>query len=101
MAIKDGDFSEFGIGSSGFMITEVTYIDDYLDSGNPAVSLTFTSRPGREYAIDFSTNLDAQGQPGGWSELQDGVMSEGAVTTFIDTIVAGNAPTLFYRVRKP
>jgi len=101
MAIKDGDFSEFGIGSSGFMITEVTYIDDYLDSGNPAVSLTFTSRPGREYAIDFSTNLDAQGQPGGWSELQDGVMSEGAVTTFVDTIVAGNAPTLFYRVRKP
>jgi len=100
MAVKDGDFSEFGIGSSGFTITNVTYIDNYMDSGKPAVSLSFTSRPGREYAIDFSTKLNPEGQPGGWSEVQDGVMSEGAVTTFVDTIVAGITPTLFYRVRE-
>ncbi len=100
VAIKDGDFSEFGVGSSGLEITNVTYIDNYLDSGNPAVSLTFNSRPGRQYAIDFSTNLSAEGQPGGWAEIQDGVISEGSVTTFVDTIVAGNTPTLFYRVRE-
>ena len=28
-AIKDGDFSEFGIGSSGFAITDITYIENY------------------------------------------------------------------------
>jgi len=100
IAVKEGDFSEFGIGSSGFAITNVTYIGNYLNSGNPAVSLTFTSRPGREYAIDFSTNLSPQGQPGGWAEVQDGITSEGAVTTFVDTIVAGKTPTLFYRVRE-
>jgi hypothetical protein len=100
VAIKDGDFSEFGIGSSGLEITNITYFDDYLNSGDPAVSLTFNSRPGREYAIDFSTNLSAEGQLGGWTEIQDGVISEGSVTTFVDRIVAGNTPTLFYRVRE-
>jgi len=100
MAVKDGNFSEFGIGSSEFAITDISYINNYLGSGNPAVSLTFTSRPGKEYAIDFSTKLNPQDQLGGWSEVQDGIMSEGAITTFVDTFVAGSAPTLFYRVRE-
>jgi hypothetical protein len=99
-AIKDGDFSEFGIGSSGFAITDITYIENYRDSGDPAVSLTFNSRPGKEYAIDFSTNLNAEGQPGGWAELQDGIVADDSTTIFVDTIVAGNTPTLFYRVRE-
>ena len=99
-AIKDGDFSEFGIGSSGFAITDITYIENYRDSGDPAVSLTFNSRPGKEYAIDFSTNLNAEGQPGGWAELQDGIVADDSTTIFVDTIVAGNTPALFYRVRE-
>jgi|TARA_B110000438_G_scaffold297935_1_gene345183 hypothetical protein len=99
-AIKDGDFSEFGIGSSGFAITNIAYIENYRDSGDPAVSLTFNSRPGKEYAIDFSTNLYAEGEPGGWAELQDGIVADDSTTIFVDTIVAGNTPTLFYRVRE-
>jgi len=100
LAIKDGDFSEFGVGKSGLEITNIAYLENYLNTGDPAVSLTFNSRPGRQYAIDFSTNLNAEGQPGGWTEVQDGVISEGSVTTFVDTVVAGNTPTLFYRVRE-
>ena len=95
-AIMDGDFSEFGAGGGAdFAITNVFY-----DQGAPSVTLTFNSRPGRTYAVDFSTTLTPQGEPGGWQELDDGVESQGAETTFIDEVAAGGTPTLLYRVRE-
>jgi hypothetical protein len=57
-----------------------------------SVTLNITSRPGRVYAVDFSTNHVS------WIELTDSVPSTGLVTTYIDTI-ASNLPRALYRVR--
>ncbi len=62
------------------------------------MTLTIQSRPGRTYAVDYSTAMTATGQPGGWVELTDTLVSEGAQTVYVDT-VASNLPRAFYRAR--
>ena len=100
MAIMDGNFSDFG-GSGGFdfKITAVskgeTLVDDVLV---PSVTLTFNSRPGRNYKIEFSTSLKETETPGGWIELDDAFTSQGETTTYIDTLAAGTGTRIFYRV---
>ncbi|MGK0189286.1 MAG: hypothetical protein ACI9R3_005103 [Verrucomicrobiales bacterium] len=88
-AIFDGD----GVGapSSAFEITEIVY-----DESVPSIDITFTSRPGRTYAIETTTSLEAEG-PGSWVELDDGVNSEGDETTYTDTVDA-MGDFVFYRV---
>ena len=76
-------------------ITEIIY-----DSELPQIEITFNSRPGAIYAIDFSTNLKDVDSDGGWAELDDGVFSEGKQTTFVDDFVVGSERTVFYRVRE-
>jgi len=63
-----------------------------------SVTLTIASRPGRTYAVDYSTALTPVGQPGGWIELTDTVASQGAQTVYIDTQFS-NLINVFYRVR--
>ncbi len=101
--VFDTILSEAEIGdlvSSGppaaFAITDVVFVG----GGSPSVRITFNSRPGRNYAIDYATVLQGSGQPGGWVELTDSVSSDGASTEFVDTFVVGQGfPELFYRVR--
>jgi hypothetical protein len=76
-------------------ITEVIY-----DPEAPQVAITFNSRPGATYAVDFSTNLQSSEDDRGWAELDDGVMSEGKQTTYVDDFFVGNEKTIFYRVRQ-
>ncbi|MDC0048517.1 thrombospondin type 3 repeat-containing protein [Verrucomicrobia bacterium] len=76
-------------------ITEVIY-----DPEAPQVAITFNSRPGATYAVDFSTNLQSSEDDGGWAELDDGVISEGKQTTYVDDFFVGNEKTIFYRVRQ-
>ena len=76
-------------------ITEIIY-----DSELPQIEITFNSRPGAIYAVDFSTNLKDVDSDGGWAELDDGVFSEGKQTTFVDDFVVGSERIVFYRVRE-
>lgn len=48
--------------------------------------------------MEFSTAMNAAGQPGGWTELTDVLPSGGAETVYVDT-VASNFRRAFYRVR--
>ena len=66
--------------------------------GGASVTLTFDSRPGRTYAVDYSTGLNAAGQPEGWTELTRILPSGGDVTSYMDT-VHSNLRRAFYRVR--
>jgi hypothetical protein len=43
--------------------------------------------------------LTSAGQPGGWVELTDALVSGGNQTMYVDTIAA-NLPQAFYRVRE-
>ena len=102
-AIMDGDFSEFGAGgsSSNFRITSVAKGETLVNKELvPSVTLTFNSRAGRNYKIQASTSLKAEGLPGGWIELDDSFPSQGETTTYIDTLAAGapNATRIYYRV---
>jgi hypothetical protein len=63
-----------------------------------SVTLTIQSRPGRTYAVEFSTAMNPAGQPGGWVELTDSLQSTGAQTIYVDSI-ASNLLRAFYRAR--
>jgi len=63
-----------------------------------SVTVTFTSRPGRVYAVDVSTALTPSGQPGGWQTLAAAVPSQGAQTVYVDNQAPVRAGA-FYRVR--
>ena len=76
-------------------ITEIIY-----DPELSQVAITFNSRPGATYAVDFSTNLQSSEDDGGWAELDDGVISEGKQTTYVDDFFVGNERAIFYRVRQ-
>lgn len=63
-------------------------------------TITWNSAPGREYALDFSPDM-GEGEFGSrWTELDDGIASQGEQTSFTDL-----EPRLgeagFYRVRVP
>ncbi|MFP6874492.1 MAG: hypothetical protein VCA55_13410 [Verrucomicrobiales bacterium] len=96
-----GSFHLYGLTNqvasapSSFEITDISY-----DLVTPAVTIWFNSRPGAIYAVDYSAGLAAGGQPGGWTELDDGIISQGQQTTFVDNFVAGSLPTILYRVRE-
>lgn len=93
--IMGGNFSNFGIGSSELKITAISVDGPPV---NPSVTLTFNSRPGRNYKVEASADLKDAGTPGGWIELDDSYPSQGETTTYVDTQFAGSAPRVFYRV---
>jgi hypothetical protein len=63
-----------------------------------SATLVFASHPNRLYAVDYSTSLQAAGQPGGWQQLTASLASQGTQTEYIDRQAAG-LPHAFYRVR--
>jgi hypothetical protein len=72
-----------------FEITDIT-------ASSEQVVLTWNSLPGRDYAIEFSTDLSNPI----WIEVDDGVASEGTTTSFTDDDPARiGLPEGYYRVR--
>ncbi len=65
---------------------------------NNQVTLTWTSRAGKSYTLEYSQNLT----PLGWFEVNDNIASGGSSTTFIHNLVTafpGGLPRrIFYRV---
>ena len=64
-----------------------------VDSAAGSATIEWNSRAGGSYAVDVSEDLEV------WAELDDGIESEGEVTTFTETELAGATPR-FYRVRE-
>ncbi len=91
--IMTGDFSDFGVTGTPFKITSIL-----LDPATPALTLSFNSHPGRTYLVEYSTALNAAGQPGGWVALAAAFPSQGSSTTYVDTLAVGAGPHVFYRV---
>jgi hypothetical protein len=61
------------------------------------VTLTWASRPNREYAIEYTETLTENG----WIELDDGVESQGDETSFTDPVAERLAKAAgWYRVRQ-
>ena len=69
-----------------FAITSIIY------DGNDAV-ITWNSRIGSSYALDFSTDLTQ------WFEIDDGITSQGDETIFTDRNIGQGTRRLFYQVR--
>ena len=84
-----------GTPSGGFSITQIQYIP-----AETAVELTWTSSPGKSYAVDASTSL----LPDEWEELADGVPAadEGNETTYKDAFSENNPmpAAQYYRIRQ-
>jgi hypothetical protein len=60
------------------------------------VTMTWQSRPGREYSVEYNENLSNDT----WIELDDGVQSEGEETTFSDDDPERTGkPVGWYRIR--
>lgn len=88
-------------GGDGVNIDNI-FVDGFSDQRSFAISkisfdgnaaaVTWNSRSGSLYALDFSTDLTR------WFEIDDGVASQGDETTFTDQFPPGTAK-LFYRVR--
>jgi len=103
-----GDFSHAALGRTyAFDINvvpgsqaslRITSIE-YFGGKAPSVEFTFNSLPDRFYTVEASTSLTATGQPGGWVELDDGVESEGAETTYTDSLQIVTGSRIYYRVR--
>lgn len=79
-----------------FVISSITYSAD----PSPKVILTFPSTSGKTYAVDYSTDLTASGQAGGWTQLVTGYPAgAGTSTSYTDTTIAGTKSRVYYRVR--
>lgn len=77
----------------------ITEID--VDRTANSVQLSWSSIPGKTYAVDVSTTLE-EGDPldGHWSELASNIGSGGNLTTFTDVSNPNGALKRFYRVRE-
>ena len=93
-AIMAGDFSEFGIGggnSLGLQIDQITY-----NTGDKSVTLTWKSRPGKNYLLEASSLLTENS----WIELSDGIESGGDTTSYLDDVIAPQEDSQYYRIRE-
>ncbi|MEZ5327158.1 MAG: LamG-like jellyroll fold domain-containing protein [Verrucomicrobiales bacterium] len=57
------------------------------------ITVTWQSQPDKKYSV--ASNIDLQGE---WTELSDGVDSDGETTSFKDTGVSKSTGTLYYRI---
>jgi hypothetical protein len=58
------------------------------------VTLTWTSRPGRTYLLEFTTDFAA------WFTVEDSIPSGGDLTTFVDDTIIPGTPRRMYRVEE-
>ena len=77
-------------GPATLEFTEVTY-----DPDTRTATITWRSRVGRTYAIDFSPDL---GRANPWEEIDDGQAASGELTSFQDVVPEG-VTRRFYQVR--
>ena len=75
---------------------KVVVTDITVNPLNGRTSMTWSSRPGKQYSIYTSTNLLGDPQTE-WVELSDSWISGGETTTFTDTF-SGGGPVRFYVV---
>jgi len=73
---------------------EITGIELTESEGESSVSLTWRSKPNRNYLIFSSTDLI------NWQEITDSYPSEGDTTSFTNTPIPPNPPVLFYKVEE-
>ena len=72
-----------------------------FDSDANSATITWNSKPGRSYGLDFST--DFAPNPISeivWSEVTDSILSQGDSTSFAETDLPAGAERRFYRVRE-
>ncbi|MGI9244113.1 MAG: hypothetical protein ACR2RV_25170, partial [Verrucomicrobiales bacterium] len=77
-----------------FEITSINYNTD-----DDLVTLVFNTEPGGQYAIEASTSMDAEGQPGGWFELDD-LEATDTASTYEDQLPDPAPPRRYYRIRQ-
>jgi hypothetical protein len=83
IALNEAEVSELfdnkGVATgSKLAFTEITVDADRN------VSLTWRSRDGKSYKLEYATSMLASGEnPGGWFEIDDGIDSDGESTTFV------------------
>ena len=86
-----------GGGGKDLRFTQITVAED-----SASVSLTWRSKPGKQYAIDLSYDL----QEGNWEELNDEIDSEGTETSTVAPTFSGQvAPDplpsrVYFRIRE-
>ena len=67
------------------MVTDTSTVGPIItdiipDAAGAAVTLIWTSRPGKSYDIEFSSDLI----PGNWITIDAAILSGGATTSYID-----------------
>ncbi len=72
----------------GLAITGIEF-----DATAGSATVTWTSKPGRTYSVDVSSDLEI------WEELEDGIDSEGEMTSYTEMELGSTTPR-FYRVRE-
>ena len=79
-----------------FIITSIRRFEEVVGEETEIhTELIFNSKPGMNYAVDFSFDLTR------WPNLEDTIPSQGATTTWIDRDQALAAfPRVYYRVRE-
>ena len=81
--------------SNPLVITDIT-----ANRVDNKVLLSWTSSPGRTYALDVSTTLqEGPAAEGHWLEVDDAISSGGEVTNYEDTDNPNGSVKRFYRVR--
>ena len=76
---------------------EITSVDYDQEAGT--VTLTFNTVADGQYALDYSTTMDAVNDPNTWIELSD-FEADGPTTTFVDHLPNPRPSRRFYRVRR-
>ncbi|MEN8773992.1 MAG: hypothetical protein ABF381_09670 [Akkermansiaceae bacterium] len=94
--VKNPGGSGGNFGSSDLAFTNISISEDQASA-----TLTWQSKPGREYAIDLSYNL----MDGSWLELNDDIDSDGeettaSVPTYIGEVPANLPKNAYFRVRE-
>lgn len=87
---ENGVLAFSGGSLSSFQITSIEQ-----NPANKHVTLTFTSRTGASYLLERTTEFDID-----WTELADGIESEGEETTVTDTSVEADAKVYYYRLKE-
>lgn len=73
---------------------EFTNIENLEIEGVPSVTITWQSKPGKNYLISYSTDLEA------WNEITDNHPSGGNSTSFTDSPISADSTRIFYRVQE-
>tara|TARA_B110000881_G_scaffold221272_1_gene249816 strand:+ start:1508 stop:2560 length:1053 start_codon:yes stop_codon:yes gene_type:complete len=73
---------------------EFTNIENLEIEGVPSVTITWQSKPEKNYLISYSTDLEA------WNEITDNHPSGGNSTSFTDSPISADSTRIFYRVQE-